>query len=152
PAVNGSFSATRQNFSSGVPFSLSPFNLYNASVGVSYSLDIFGGNRRQLEALQSLVDYQGYQLEGAHLALSANIVTAAIREASLRAKTQATREPLAGQQEGARRVQRQYQRGGAARLDLVSVQAQAAQTEALIPPLESSLAQARHQLAVLTGR
>jgi NodT family efflux transporter outer membrane factor (OMF) lipoprotein len=152
PAVNGSFSASRQNVTSGVPFSVSPFNLYNASVGVSYSLDVFGGNRRQLEALQALVDYQGYLLEAARLALSANIVTAAIREASLRAQIQATREILTAQQESARRVQRQYQLGGAARLDLVSVQAQAAQTQALVPPLEASLAQVRHQLAVLTGR
>ena len=30
-------------------------------------LDLFGGNRRELEALQSLVDYQTYQLQGATL-------------------------------------------------------------------------------------
>jgi len=35
------------------------------SIDVSYALDVFGGNRRQLEGLQALVDYQGYQLEGA---------------------------------------------------------------------------------------
>jgi NodT family efflux transporter outer membrane factor (OMF) lipoprotein len=39
-----------------------------------------------------------------------------------------------------------------ARLDLVAVQSQAAQTEATIPPLEAQLAQARHLLAVLIGR
>ena len=48
----------------------SMFNLYNASVNVSYMLDLFGGNKRELEALQSLVDYQDYQLKArtrAHL-------------------------------------------------------------------------------------
>jgi len=29
------------------------FNLYNASVGVSYTLDLFGGGRRQIEAYQA---------------------------------------------------------------------------------------------------
>jgi NodT family efflux transporter outer membrane factor (OMF) lipoprotein len=49
-------------------------------------------------------------------------------------------------------VRRKYELGGAGRLDLVAVQSQATQIEALIPPLESALAQVRHQLAVLTGR
>src|SRR5262249_58534131 len=82
PGVNGNLSASREKVS-GQPFApgaLGPFNLYNASVGVSYALDLFGGNRRQLEALESQVDFQRYQLEGARLVLSANIVTSAIRE------------------------------------------------------------------------
>jgi NodT family efflux transporter outer membrane factor (OMF) lipoprotein len=154
PAVNANASATRQkatNVAFGAP-GASLFNLYNASVDVSYLLDVAGGNRRQLEALEALVDYQNYQLEGAYLALTSNIVTAAIVEASLRAQLQATRDILAAEQEVVRRVQRQYQLGGVARLDLVSVQSQAAQTEATIPPLEAQLAQARHLLAVFIGR
>ena len=154
PAVDANASATRQK-QSNAAFNqpgTEIFNLYNASINVSYMLDIFGGNRRQLEGLQALVDYQGYQLQGAHLALTGNIVTAAISEASLRAQLQATRDILAAEQEVVRRVQRQYELGGAARLDLVAVQTQAAQTEATIPSLETSLAQSRHQLALLAGR
>jgi len=154
PAVNADASATRQKLSNAA-FSqpgTEIFNLYNASINVSYMLDIFGGNRRQLEGLEALVDYQNYQLEGAHLALTSNIVTAAISEASLRGQLQATHDILAAEQEVVRRVQRQYELGGVARLDLVAVQSQAAQTAAIIPPLETSLAQARHLLAVLTGK
>ncbi|HEX8012889.1 MAG TPA: efflux transporter outer membrane subunit [Casimicrobiaceae bacterium] len=154
PALDAKASATREKLSNagfGQP-GATLFNLYNASVNVSYALDLFGGNRRQLEALQALVDYQSYQLEGAHLALTSNIVTAAIREASLRAQLQATREILAAEQEQVRRVKRQYELGGVGRLELVAQQAQAAQTEATLAPLETSLAQARHQLAALTGK
>ncbi len=154
PGVNGNLSASREKVS-GEPFApgaLGPFNLYNASVGVSYALDLFGGNRRQLEALESQVDFQRYQLEGARLALTANIVTAAIREASLRAQLQSAQDILAAQEESVHRVQRQYELGGVGRLDLVSVQAQTAQVAATIPPLERDLALARHQLAILTGR
>lgn len=147
PSVTGSLDATREKTSRA-----SPFNLYNASIDVTYSLDIFGGNRRQVEALGALVDYQRFQMEGARLALTANIVTAAIREASLRAQLQATSDILAAQQESARRVQRQYELGAVGRLALASVQAQAAQTAATLPPLETALAQARHQLAILIGR
>jgi NodT family efflux transporter outer membrane factor (OMF) lipoprotein len=154
PAINGNASATREKLSNAAfdQPGAQIFNLYNASINVSYMLDIFGGNRRQLEGFQALVDYQNYQLEGAYLALTSNIVTAAISEASLRAQLQATHDILAAEQEVVRRVRRQYELGGVARLDLVAVQSQAAQTEATIPPLEASLAQARHLLAVLTGR
>jgi NodT family efflux transporter outer membrane factor (OMF) lipoprotein len=155
PAVNANASATREKFSQasfGGGSGTALFNLYNASVSVSYMLDVAGGNRRQLEALAALVDYQDYQLEAAHLALTSNIVTVAIREASLRAQIQATREILAAEQEQVRRVQRQYELGGVARLELIAQRAQAAQTEATLPGLESALAQTRHQLAVLTGR
>ena len=155
PGVDASASATRQkisNASFGQSGTTPIFNLYNASVNVSYMLDVFGGNRRQLESLAALVDYQNYQLEGAHLALTANIVTAAIREAALRAQIESTREILAAEQDQVRRVERQYELGGVGRLELVAQRAQAAQTEATLPPLESALAQTRHLLAVLTGR
>ena len=64
-------------------------------------LDIFGHNRRELEGLQAQVDYQGFQLDGAYLALTANVVTSAVREASLRAQIQATREIIASEERAA---------------------------------------------------
>ena len=83
PKVDGNLGATREKVSGaalGQPGSGSTiFSLYNASVNVSYALDVAGGNKRELEALQSLVDYQDYQLAGAHLALTSNIVTAAVQ-------------------------------------------------------------------------
>lgn len=154
PGVDANLSATREkssNASFGAP-GANLFNLYNASVSVSYTLDVFGGNQRRLESTQSQVDYQRYQLEAAHLALTGNIVTAAIREASLRGQIQATRDILAAEQDQVRRVARQFELGGVGRLELVAQRAQTAQTEATLPPLENSLALTRHQLAVLTGR
>jgi NodT family efflux transporter outer membrane factor (OMF) lipoprotein len=155
PGVDANASATREkisNASFGLPGASPIFNLYNASVNVSYMLDVFGGNRRQLEALQALVDYQNYQLEGAYLALTSNIVTATIREATLRAQIQAQRDILAAEQDQVQRVARQFELGGVGRLELVAQRAQAAQTAATVPPLENALAQTRHQLAVLTGK
>jgi NodT family efflux transporter outer membrane factor (OMF) lipoprotein len=151
PAVNANLSAARANISP-MGGTTTPFNLYNASVDVSYPLDVAGGYRRELEGLQALVDFQAYQLAVAQLAVTGNVVTAAIREASLRSELQATRDIATAEAEVVRRVQRQYELGGAGRLDLVAVSSQAAQTAALIPPLEASLAQVRHQLAILTGR
>ena len=153
PQVDGQVGASRQKTSlasAGLP-GTSVFSLYYASVNVNYALDAFGGNRRQLEALEALVDYQGFQLEGAHLALTSNVVTTAIREAAVRAEIQATQEIIAAQDKQLSLVQRQYDLGAIARLTLVAQQSEAARTRSLLPPLERELAQARHRLAVLTG-
>ena len=156
PQANLNAGATREKFSAasiGVPSEGSTlFNLYNASVNVSYMFDLFGGNHRELEALQSLVDYQRYQLEGAYLSLTSNIVTTAVNEATLRAEIRATQEIIAAEQKQLRLVERQYELGGVARLAVTLLRTQLDQTRATLPPLERNLSLARHQLAVLCGR
>lgn len=152
PSIDANLSATRQRVTAASGGAASIFDLYNASVGVSYVLDIFGGNRRALEALQAQIDYQRFQLEGTYLALTANIVTSAVQEASLRAQLQATREILADQQKSYTLVQRQFQLGGISKTDVLSQKTQLAKTQASLPPLEKRLSQTRHQLAVLAGK
>jgi outer membrane protein TolC len=87
PSVSGNVQSQRQK-ASGAAFGSIPgfpssyfYNLQSASVNVSYTLDAFGGTRRQVEALQAQADYQQFALEASYLALTANIVTAAISEA-----------------------------------------------------------------------
>ncbi len=74
-----------------------PFTLYNASVNISYTLDVFGGNRRALESLAAQVDYQRFELEAARLSLAGNVVTTALRQASARAQRAALEGMLAAQ-------------------------------------------------------
>jgi NodT family efflux transporter outer membrane factor (OMF) lipoprotein len=156
PSVDVSANASRQKPSGasfGQPnFPINPFTLYNASVDVSYTLDLFGRTRRELEALQARVDYQGFQLEGACLTLTSNIVTAAFQEASLRGQLQATRDIVATQETLLALVEKQFELGGIARTDVLAQRASLAQTRAALPPLEKRLAQTRHLLAVLAGR
>ena len=156
PSVDGNLTATRQKPSGaslGVPNEqINPFTLYNASVDVSYTLDVFGKTRRELEALQAQVDYQGFQLEGAYLTLASNVVTTALQEASLRGQLQATRDILATQEEQLTLIEKQFELGGIARTDVLAQRASLAQSRATLPPLEKRLAQTRHLLAVLAGR
>jgi len=156
PGVDGSVNASRQK-PSGASFGaanlqVNPFTLYNASVNVSYTLDLFGKTRRELEALQAQVDFQGFQVEGARLTLTSNIVTAAFQEASLRGQLQATRDILSTQEELLAMVEKQFELGGIARTDVLAQRAVLAQSRAALPPLEKRLAQTRHLLAVLAGR
>ncbi len=156
PRVDGNVSASRLKLSGasfGQTGNTSPtFTLYNASVNVSYALDLFGGTRRAVEALQAQVDYQRFQREGAWLTLTANLVTTAIQEGALRGQIRATREIVAAQEQQLALVERQFRLGGASRPDVLAQRAQLAQTRATLPPLEKQLAQTRHRLAVLAGR
>jgi NodT family efflux transporter outer membrane factor (OMF) lipoprotein len=156
PSVDGSFTAGRNKFT-GASFGQpnaggNTFTLYNASVSVSYALDIFGGGRRELEALKAQVDYQRFLLEGAYIVLTSNIITTAVTDASLRAQIRATKEILDVQEKQLDLVERQFQLGAASRSDVLIQQTQLAQTRATLPPLEKELAQTRHQLAVYIGR
>lgn len=155
PGVDAEASAARQKISGasfGAP-GIDPgtFTLYNASVNVSYDLDLFGGTRRELEALGAEVDFQRFQVEGAWLTLTANLVTTVIQEAELRARIRATREILEADERQFFLVERRFQLGGGSRTDVLAQQAQLAQTRATLPPLENQLARARHRLAVLAG-
>ncbi|MFC0397598.1 efflux transporter outer membrane subunit [Paraburkholderia rhizosphaerae] len=154
PRVDGQINATREKFN-GITFGQPQFtedlNLYNASVNVSYALDLWGGARRGVEAARSQVDYQRYQLQGAWLALTANIVTAAVKEASLRAQIEATEEIAKEEDAQLTTLKKQFELGGIGRTDVLTQQTLLAQTRATLPPLRQQLDQTRHQLAVLSG-
>ena len=155
PKVDANASGARQQISGagiGQPNThFSPFTLFNASVQVSYALDLAGGARREREALRSQVDFQGYQLEGAYLTIAANIVTTVIQEASLRAQIRSVQEITASQEKQLEVVEHQFELGAVPRTDVLAQRAQVAQTRAQLPQLEKSLFQTRHQLSVLAG-
>lgn len=156
PALDGQAGVTRERVPGvtfgqpGVPASV--FTLYNASVSVSYRLDLFGASRRQLEALRAQTDYQRWQLEAANLTLTGNVVTTAFDVASLKEQLAAVADVVSSEGAQLKVVQRQFDAGGASRSDVLSQQAQLAQAQAEVPALEKALAQAQHRLAVLAGR
>jgi NodT family efflux transporter outer membrane factor (OMF) lipoprotein len=156
PAVDATGSATRQKIS-GAAFGQPEagaviYSLFNASVNVSYTLDVWGGVRRGIEAQEAQAEYQNFQLEATYLALSTNVVTTAIQEASLRAQIQATEEIIAADQRQLDTVQRQLALGGVSRLDVLTQQTQLANEIAALQPLKKQLQQNRDLLAVLLGQ
>jgi NodT family efflux transporter outer membrane factor (OMF) lipoprotein len=156
PAVDGTASATRERVPGAVFGQPSApafiYNLFDASVGVTYRLDLFGASRRQIEALHAQADYERWELEAAYLALSANVVTTAVNIASLHAQIGVVNEIAASQRDQLKVVQRQFDAGATSRSDVLAQQTQVAVTESQLPALEKQLAQAQHRLAVLAGR
>jgi NodT family efflux transporter outer membrane factor (OMF) lipoprotein len=156
PGVSGAVESQRQKASgaaAGIPGLPSSYyyNLQTASVNVSYTLDAFGGTRRQVETLLAQAEYQQFALEASYLTLTANIVTAAIDEASLRAQIAATEQISQSQQAELDIVKRRFSAGGASRADVLQQQAALQATLASLPPLRTQLAQQRNQLAAYGG-
>jgi NodT family efflux transporter outer membrane factor (OMF) lipoprotein len=157
PNVQASFAPSRQKnatatiaptLTSGAPI----FSLYTPQVSVSYSLDVWGGNRRQVESLQAQADSLRFQLEATYLTLTSNVVAAAIQEASLRAQIAATEEVIRIESEQLGLLHAQYDLGAVAMADVVAQEAALAQAQATLPPLNKQLAQQRDLLAALAGR
>src|SRR5262249_44971361 len=129
-----------------------PFNLYLASVGVSYTLDLFGANRRELEGLQACVDYQRYELEAARLMLPRNVVPGALREPSPRDQVAPTQEIRERQEPQLAITERLVTLGPPAQADAVAQRLDLSQIRALLPDLQRQLEQVRHRLAVYIGQ
>src|SRR6516165_3987966 len=157
PTAAGNFFASRQltprDFA---PIPANPtigaFDLYTAQVLVSYSMDVWGLNRRTVESQQALADEQRFVVEAAHLTLTSNVVVAAIQEASLRAQIDATRQIIALNRKALDIVQQQYNAGYISQIELAAQQSTLAQQEATLPPLQKQLAITRDLLTALLGR
>ncbi len=159
PQVNFDASASRQKLTAA-SLGFSPaqfpvpanFNLYSVGPTASYSLDLFGGNRRLVEQREALVQYQSYQLDAAYLSLTGNTVAEAIQFASVRAQLKAVDDIINVDRQNVDLVKAERTAGMVADPDVVSAESQLATDETLIPPLRQELSVARHALAVLVGK
>ena len=85
------------------------------------------------------------------MSLTANVVTAAIQEAALRAQIAATRDIIGVERELLGLLRKQLELGAVAGLDVAAQEAALAQAEATLPPLQKQLYQQRNLLAALSG-
>jgi NodT family efflux transporter outer membrane factor (OMF) lipoprotein len=161
PTIDGNFSTSRQSSPTTPPtldengnLVLPPsgtFNLFTGQVSVSYTPDVFGGIRRNVESLQALSDNQRFQLEATYLTLTSNIVVAAVQEASVRGQIDATQSLIKIASDVLKLLRTQFDAGQIAQADVVAQEAALAQIEQTLPPLQRQLEQQRHLLSALTG-
>lgn len=157
PQVDLSASAERQKgpaFALGLLPSkegLPEFNLYSLGPTVSYSLDVFGLTRRQVEESQAVADTEGDQLAAAYLTITGNVVTEALTLASLRLQMQAVNHIVADDERNLALVRLKVAGGLAPRSDVLTAETQLASDRTLLPPLAQQRAVAEDALAVLLG-
>lgn len=130
----------------------SEFTLVTHELTISYVPDIWGANVRAVENLDAVAEQQLFQLDAAYLALTSNVVTAAIQEASLRGQIAATQRIVNIERHLLDILKRQFSLGQVAQADVLAQDAALAQSEQLLPPLEKQLAQQRDLLTALAGQ
>jgi NodT family efflux transporter outer membrane factor (OMF) lipoprotein len=155
PSASANFSAARQKTAADIaPFPNNNdlyFNLFTPQVTVSYVPDVFGLNRRTVESLNAQAEQARFALVATHITLSANVVAAAIQEASLREQIDATHQLIEINTNMLRILRTQFDKGAVSRLDVAAQESQLAQVVATLPPLLKQLAQQRDLLVALAG-
>jgi NodT family efflux transporter outer membrane factor (OMF) lipoprotein len=114
-------------------------------------MDIFGGTRREVEAAKAEYESTVASLHDAQVSLVAELALEYIQLRLLQARIAVAKENLALQEETRQIAEWRYQAGLVSQMDYEQARSAEAQTRAQIPSLESSLAQAKNRLAVLSG-
>ena len=135
----------------GVKAPATIFNLFTISASVSYALDVFGGERRVVEALHAQVDVQRATEQATYLTLIANIVNTVIAGAAYRAEIEATQQLIELQRQQVRLTEVQWHAGTVPYANLLLLQTQLASNEATVAQYQQRLAQSEDLLATLTG-
>ena len=155
PTVDASYAASRQKIASPLASPLASnadvFNLSTAQLNVSYTPDLFGLNRRQVESLRAQEQAQRWNVEATYLTLSANLVVAVITEASLHAQFEATARQVALQSDVLARFRQLQRLGENSELDVSQQEAQLASLQSSLPGLSKQLAQQRDLVKALAG-
>ncbi|RLJ39617.1 efflux transporter outer membrane subunit [Acidovorax sp. 106] len=146
PQIGASASAQRSR-SSG-----STGNSYSAGFDASWEPDVFGRLRAGVTATEADARAAEASLADVQVSLAAEVAVNYIELRGLQQRLQIARSNLASQQETLQIAQWRLQAGLTTSLVTEQARAAAEQTAAQVPALQSSLAQSRHSLAVLTGQ
>jgi NodT family efflux transporter outer membrane factor (OMF) lipoprotein len=151
PSVSGGASATPQQ-SSAKTGGVAVYNQFAGGLDASWEIDIFGGNRRTLEASDFAARAAEDDLDAALLTLVGDVATYYIEARGYQARIALARSTAESQRKTAALTQTKFQVGSASAVDTSKAEALAANTEATIPPFRASFDHAVHRLGILTGR
>lgn len=147
PTVGADGSAQRSR-SQGIPTS----NSFRAGFDASWEPDIFGGNHAASSAAALSADASAANLGDVQVSVAAEVALSYLTLRSTEARLSIAQSNLAVQEETLQISQWRVQAGLATSLDSEQARSAVEQTRAQIPALQTTIAQTRHQLALLTGR
>lgn len=156
PSVQLGYNPSRQNTGQSMSAPLnngdSLYTYHTAQLSVSYSPDLFGGNRRQVEGLQAAEENQRLQLQAARLSLAANLVAAVIQTSMLQEQTSLLQQAVEAAQQQLLHMRKQQINGYASGMDVATQQTLLLQLQQQLPPQQKLLEQTRNLVATLMAR
>jgi outer membrane protein, multidrug efflux system len=147
PVVGTSASAQRSNSSGS-----STRNSFRLGFDASWEPDIFGARRSAVNASEADVQASVARLGDVQVSIAAEVALAYMQLRGFQAREAIARSNLAAQEETLQLTRWRTQAGLASSLEVEQALAATEQTRAQIPSLQTSIAQAQHSLALLTGR
>lgn len=165
PQVNAGASVTRRRQTSsgsagnfgGIDFgsggdrsSINTF--YEGGFDASWELDVFGKTRRSVEAADAGLAAETDAANGVRLTLIGDVARAYVDARGLQRRIAVTEATIAAQRDTADLTRARFRAGTGNGLDAVRAEAQLAQFEAALPPLQATFATDVHRLGVLTGQ
>lgn len=149
---NGTNIAADQNPAGPAPYNAPVYyNFYTAQLSLSYTPDVFGSNRRQVESLQAQADAMRFQMEATYITLTSNVVAAVIQDASLRDQIHATQLYIDQNVKAVDILHKQLELGYVMGIDVATQEAALAQARQLMPPLQKQIEQTHDLIRALCG-
>jgi NodT family efflux transporter outer membrane factor (OMF) lipoprotein len=126
-------------------------NLYNLGFDASWEVDLFGGQRRVVEAAQATADAAQAGIADAQVSLTAEVAEAYVNLRDRQQRIALAERSIQSQSEMITLTRQRLDRGTASRLDLIRLQNGLDSTRASATPLRAERDAYLDQLATLTG-
>nr|WP_252193215.1 efflux transporter outer membrane subunit [Rhizobium sp. CSW-27] len=150
PSLSQSDSATRSRSVSDGDASYN--TQYKAGFDASWEIDLFGGNRRSLEAARASEEAEEETLRQTLVTLVGDVASYYVEAREYQALVNLAERSAKSQLQVLALTRRQFEAGEATGVDVAKAAATAASTEADIPSYRISYAQAVHRLGILIGQ
>ncbi len=143
--AGGSAALARSSAQSGTSES------YTAGFDASWEIDVFGGQRRAVEAADADLAASRASLDAARVTLAAEVARNYVELRAYQQRLAIARSNLDAQSETLQLTEWRAQAGLIGSLEVEQARANREQTRAQIPTLQTSAAQSQHRLAILLG-
>ena len=139
-------SSTGSNFTGSVP------TRYSAAVDASWTVDLWGKIRRQVEQGRATAQASAADLANVRLSLQATLASDYFQLRATDAQKDLLAETVANDKKALTLTENQYRSGVAARGDVITARTQLETAEASLIDVDTARAQLEHAIAVLVGQ
>lgn len=124
----------------------------DSQLSISYELDLWGGNRANVQAAAARVAASRYDMETTRLVLQADVASYYFQTLALKDRLAISQKNLQAARSLMSLVEVRYNKGAASGLDVAQQRTALLNIEAEVPELQQSLTETQSALALLLGR
>ncbi|HEY4262007.1 MAG TPA: TolC family protein [Schlesneria sp.] len=120
-------------------------------LAASWEIEFWGKNRRAIESAESELDASQEDYRNVQVLLVSEVAASYVQLRGYQQRIEFARENVQIQQESLRLALERFQNGITTELDVQQAKSSLAETEAVLPQLDTGLQQAGHRLCILLG-